>query len=299
MREVLGAVDEPRVVRPTVSLWHVIVVAAAAGFVTLLIMSSGHLSPAWLLYLAPITLAALVADVPGGIVVTALCAGAAVLVAPPDTLAAQWPELATGLGVFLGCAVVVGAQAHRQKSHTEALERVSTLDPLTGVRKAVAFQDRLSEEMRRSDRYGTDVGVVVARVEDVENFTRTFGRYKTDLLFKHLADVMRLEVRDTDSIGRMDHALFALILPHSDAANTAAVAARVAEMVAATDFEGDALEPVTSCRIAVASSSYPEDAGDAQTLMTVLASRLGNGSSPAPDQATTPLATGQLERTMS
>ncbi|MDO8880376.1 MAG: diguanylate cyclase [Coriobacteriia bacterium] len=274
MREVTPADDDARTSHRKPTLLSALLVAGGIAFVSVLILSTGRLSPAWILYLLPVILASLLADVPGGIVAAALSAMAVVLVASPSELSALWLELLTGLSAFVLCGIVVGIQARRQRTHAQALERVSTRDPVTGVRKAESFYARLNEEMRRSDRYGSDVGVVLARVEDIDEFSRTFGRYKTDLMLEHLADIMRLSARDTDIMGRVGPETFALAIPHADPAAAETVARRVAAASAAAEFEGDALEPATHCRVSVTSVSYPADAGDVPGLLSTASTRL-------------------------
>lgn len=289
MREVTAAADDTRTAHRTPGLVGALLVVGATAFVAVLILSTGRLSPAWVLYLVPIVIGALVGDVPGGLIAAAIAGGSLALVAPAGTITESWPELTTGLAVFVLSAVVVGAQASRQRHHAEALERVSTLDPLTGVRKAESFKARLAEEVRRSDRYGTDLGVVLVKVQDMETFTRTFGRYKADLMLEHLADIIRLAGRDTDVLGRIGPESFAVALPNADTDAAAVAAKRISDTVHAAEFEGDALEPVTTCRVKVASASYPADAGTAQALLTLLTERLedepANGHHPAPDAA--------------
>ncbi|MBF4510281.1 MAG: diguanylate cyclase [Aeromicrobium sp.] len=274
MREVNATADDTRAPHRTPALVHALVVAGTIGFVAVLILSTGRVSPAWMLYLAPIILASLFHDVPGGIVTAAACAASLIIITPTEALEARWPELAVGFAVFIASGIVVGTQAHRQRRHAEALERVSTRDPLTGVRKSEPLITRLAEEMRRSDRYDTEVGLVAVQVEDIAEFTRTFGRYKTDLLLQHLAEIIQLEVRDTDIVGRVGQESFAVVMPHAGPADAASIAERVEAAACAAEFEGDALEPVAHCRVTSASVSYPQDAGSARDLLDLVRRRL-------------------------
>jgi predicted signal transduction protein with EAL and GGDEF domain len=203
MYDVTAGAEEERVPQRRFTLSSVLLVAAAMAFVTALIMLSREPSPAWFLYVLPIILGALAYDIAGGVMVTALCAGALFLAAPLASLEANWPELTAGFAVFLVCGVVVGFQARRQRTHNIALERASSFDSLTGVLKASAFISALGDETRRGDRYGHDLGLVLVRVEGFEEFTRLFGHYKAESMLQHLADIIRLTVRDTDTVGQM------------------------------------------------------------------------------------------------
>ena len=100
MYEVTAGAEEERVPQSRFALSSILLVAAALAFVTALIVLSGEPSPAWFLYLLPIIIGALAYDIAGGILVTALSAGALFLAAPPTTLAESGLELVAGFGVF-------------------------------------------------------------------------------------------------------------------------------------------------------------------------------------------------------
>lgn len=267
MYESTAGAEEERVPQSRLTLSSVLLVAAALAFVTALILFSGEPSPAWFLYLLPIIIGALAYDIAGGVVVTALSAGSLFLVAPTAVLSESWPQLTAGFAVFLICGIVVGAQAHRQRTHSVALERASAVDALTGVLKAEHFISALGDETRRGDRYGHDLGLVLIRVEGFDEFTRVFGHYKAESMLQHLADIVRLSVRTTDTVGRLEPTVFAVAVPHAAPAAAAEVARRLAATTRAAEFEGDALEPITACVTAAASASYPADASSALDLL--------------------------------
>ena len=274
MYELTAGAEEERVPQSRLTLSSILLVAAALSFVTALIVFSGEPSPAWFLYLLPIIIGALAYDIAGGVVVTALSAGALFLVAPTADLSERWPELAAGFAVFLICGFVVGVQARRQRTHSVALERASAIDSLTGVLKAEHFISALGDETRRGDRYGHDLGLVLIRVEGFDEFTRVFGHYKAESMLQHLADIVRLSVRATDTVGRLEPTMFAVAVPHAAPAAAAEVARRLAATTRAAEFEGDALEPITACVTSAVSASYPADAGSPADLLDRARSKL-------------------------
>jgi diguanylate cyclase (GGDEF)-like protein len=282
MYEVMADAEGVRVPQRRLALWSVLLVAATIAFVTSLIVFSRAPSPSWLLYLVPIIIGALAYDVAGGIVVTALSLGALVLAAPLPMLKGSWDDIATGFAVFLGCAVVIGIQARRQRSHGTALEQASALDPLTGVLKAEHFTGRLAEEVRRANRYNHDVGVVLVRVEGFAEFVQLFGHYKAESMLQHLSEVVRLAVRDTDVVGRLETTTFAIVLPSAGAAHAALAADRLLQATLRAEFEGDALEPVTTCIAITAAASYPEEAPVQSELLELAHRRLEAASTGLP-----------------
>lgn len=289
MYELTAGAEEERVPQSRLTLSSILLVAAALAFVTALILFSGEPSPAWFLYLVPIIIGALAYDIAGGVVVTALSAGALFLVAPTAVLSDSWPELTAGFAVFLVCGIVVGVQARRQRTHSVALERASAIDSLTGVLKAEHFISALGDEIRRGDRYGHDLGLVLIRVEGFDEFTRVFGHYKAESMLQHLADIVRLSVRATDTVGRLEPTVFAVAVPHAAPAAAAEVARRLAATTRAAEFEGDALEPITACVTSAVSTSYPADAGSPTDLLDRTRSKLPVAT-PVPDGEPSPQA---------
>ncbi len=257
-----------------VRLSGALLVAGSLTFVTALIAFLGTPSPAWFLYLVPIIVGALAYDIPGGVVASLLGAVACALAVPAPLLGALWPELGTGFVIFAACGVVVGFQAHRQRSHAVALERASSLDPITDTLKPEHLENRLAYEVRRAERYGYPLGLALVRVQDFDGFTRVFGHYKANLMLTHLAGVIRLTARSTDLLGRTGAATFAVVLPHADAECARSVARRIEEACSRAAFEGDALEPVTKCRTSVSWASYPEEADSHETLVELASQRL-------------------------
>ncbi|MBN1192886.1 MAG: GGDEF domain-containing protein [Coriobacteriia bacterium] len=283
MYDVTAGADEERVSQSIpqtrLTLWSVLLVAATSGFVTAIVMFSGTLSPAWLLFLVPITIGALAYGVAGGLVVTAISLGALYLSAPLPMITDRWSELVTGFAVFLACSMVVGIQSKRQRSHREALEHASSFDPLTGVLKAEHLIARLNEEISRAERYETDLGLVLLHVEDFDEFTRLFGHYKAESMLRHLTDIVRLTVRVSDIVGRLAPTTLAVVLPNASVSDAAAVAARLMRTTREAEFEGDALEPVTACVTSTASTSYPAEARKANDMLGLVRQRLPEAAS--------------------
>ncbi len=251
-------------------------VAIAWVFATTLILVTGDLASLWPLYIVPIVIASLAYHVSGAVLSVALTAAIVALLAysgayrTPPLLA-----LLAGLVAYAISGIVIGVQARRHHVQSEMLELDSTRDAVTGVWRADRIEQRLAEEVRRSGRYHASCACVLIDVPGFAEFRRTFGRIKTDLLLERLADLLRLTLRDTDSVGRHGTTGFTIILPSTDEEYASLVAARIAEAVTATEFEGDALEPTTHVPVAVAFATYPRDAASAAELLSVAEARLG------------------------
>lgn len=255
-------------------LASLVLVGTTGAFVTVLILITGDLATLWPLYVVPIVVAALTYHVAGALLVSAICVALVALLYQEAGRDASLPGLLVGLAAFAVSGVVIGAQAERARRHATILEETSIFDPLTGLGKREHLERRLTEETRRCERYGLTCAVIIAEVECFEEFREQFGHYKAGLLLEHLADVLQMSIRDHDIIGRYGPASFAVLLPFADALRAETVAARLRDIVAETEFEGDVLEPVTHCAIRTAVASYPDDGCERDALLAAAESRV-------------------------
>lgn len=241
---------------------------------TALVLLVGEPWLAWYLFLIPITLAGIRLGPVGAIVTWTASTGVVALGAPRDLLLQEWPVFAVCLSIFLVSGVLTGVRSRQLLGRTLALESTSPLDPLTGVLRHEAFLARLAGETERAERYVHPLGIVAIRVRGFDDFMRVFGRYKADAMLEHLARVLRLSVRSTDLIGRLGGDGFAVALPYATSGQSEEVAARVAEVIAAASFEGDALEPAVTCQVDTASASCPAEATGALDLLDTVSTAL-------------------------
>lgn len=262
--------------RPTsLHLAALVMVSLTGGFVTALIFFTGELLTLWPLYVVPIVIAAITYHVAGAVLVSAISAALVAFTLYGTGLdTSALPELIVGMAAFTVSGIVIGVQAHRSHRHGYLLEETSILDPLTGLYKRVHFNQRLAEELRRSERYGLSCSVVLIEVECFDAFKEQFGHYKAEMLLEHLADVLRVSVRDHDIVGRYAQISFGIVLPFAGAAEAQTVADRVAAVVADTQFEGDVLEPVTHCTVRTAHATYPDDACERNAMLAAAQARL-------------------------
>ncbi|MCE5203773.1 MAG: GGDEF domain-containing protein [Coriobacteriales bacterium] len=248
-------------------------IVLTTGFAALVVGLTGDLIAFWPLYLIPIVIAAVTYYVAGAVLTSAIALLLIVLTAPSGALASL-SRIGVGLAAAVLCGVVIGAQSRRHALHELELERASIYDPLTGVFKSAYLHSRLAEEMRLCDRYGVPMGLLLVEVADYAGFKQKFGHYKAELLLEHMASVIKVSLRDTDIVGRLGAEQFAVLLPFATAAECHSVAARLEADIRATQFEGDALEPVTTCDVVVACAAYPSEARDLPLLLELAGERL-------------------------
>lgn len=98
----------------------------------------------------------------------------------------------------------------------DELERLRTVDPLTGVATRGAILGRLHLEVAGTRRYTHPCAVLLVDLDGMVGLNRDRGREVGDSVLRELALRLRLRVRDADGVGRTDGDSFLCLLPHTD-----------------------------------------------------------------------------------
>ncbi len=115
----------------------------------------------------------------------------------------------------------------------EQLARLSLADPLTGLGNRRAFDDALREELARTARSGSPLGLVMLDVDHFKDFNDRHGHQAGDEALVVVAEALRGAARAEDRACRVGGEEFALLLPGAGEGAAAAVAERVRAAVAA------------------------------------------------------------------
>ena len=117
------------------------------------------------------------------------------------------------------------AQLHRLVQH-QAL-----IDSLTGLANRRSAEDTLRFELARSARFGGEICIVLADLDDFKQINDRYGHPFGDELLKEFANAMRATVRESDLAARWGGEEFALVLPETNAEGGALLAERIREIV--------------------------------------------------------------------
>jgi two-component system, cell cycle response regulator len=101
-------------------------------------------------------------------------------------------------------------------SRLAAVETMATTDQLTGVLNRQASLRRLALELERASRYDHPIAVGLADIDHFKRVNDTYGHGVGDLVLRHVAQLLRANLRSVDSIGRYGGEEFLVILPEAD-----------------------------------------------------------------------------------
>jgi diguanylate cyclase (GGDEF)-like protein len=117
------------------------------------------------------------------------------------------------------------------------LERLSTVDALTGLRSRRFVDEVLNVEFLRARRYRTPLSVIMADIDHFKKVNDSYGHQAGDAVLRGVGEMIRCMVRSTDVAGRYGGEEFIVIQPQSAADGSATLAGRFRQAVEAAHFE--------------------------------------------------------------
>jgi diguanylate cyclase (GGDEF)-like protein/PAS domain S-box-containing protein len=149
------------------------------------------------------------------------------------------------------------AMALANLSLRETLRHQSIRDPLTSLFNRRYFEESLEREIRRAQRRGTPLGVVMLDLDRFKGFNDSFGHEAGDVLLRSFGELLRCKLRGEDVPCRYGGEEFALLLPEAtlEATRVRAEELRMATKGLQVAYQGTLLGPITlSLGVAV----YPD-----------------------------------------
>jgi diguanylate cyclase (GGDEF)-like protein len=103
----------------------------------------------------------------------------------------------------------------RQGRRARRAEAEALVDPLTGLANRRAFDRRLAEEWKRSERYGRPLGLVMLDLDGFKQLNDTRGHKEGDRVLREAASLLEDRLRAIDLAARLGGDEFAALCPET------------------------------------------------------------------------------------
>lgn len=133
----------------------------------------------------------------------------------------------------------------------EKTQRQAKTDGLTGMLNHRTFYETLETELRRSQRYGGQISIIMADIDNLKPINDTFGHRAGDLAIKQISRRIIACIRQIDIAARYGGDEFAVILPNTSLADAVVVAERMVHMIADSAMTWDQHEIQLSISVGV------------------------------------------------
>ncbi|MEN6372689.1 MAG: diguanylate cyclase [Armatimonadota bacterium] len=155
-----------------------------------------------------------------------------------------------------GLSVTTGYLFDRQVYFRKRAEMKANVDGLTSCYNHRYFQDRLTAEIERAQRYGRRLSLAMFDLDDFKAFNDRRGHQEGDRLLSWFGEICRDNIRTIDILARYGGEEFVVILPEAGADEAKVVADRirgVLERDASLKFPG-----VASVTVSAGIAAYPD-----------------------------------------
>jgi len=133
----------------------------------------------------------------------------------------------------------------RLQQANEVLNQLSITDGLTKLHNHRFFQDHLTREIKRVDRAGEALSMLLIDIDDFKQLNDRFGHAAGDELLMRLAPILNAAIRETDLAARYGGEEFVILAPNTDLSGAYRLAEKVRTSIAESSFIlDDSLRPL-------------------------------------------------------
>jgi diguanylate cyclase len=134
----------------------------------------------------------------------------------------------------------VNALQEKYRALEEELKKTQKLaltDALTELPNREAYNRKIHEEFKRSQRNGSKLSLAVVDVDHFKAFNDTYGHQVGDRVLKIIAKVLKQNLRQSDFVARFGGEEFVVVLPETSEEDAVTVLDKVREKLASTKFK--------------------------------------------------------------
>jgi diguanylate cyclase (GGDEF)-like protein len=132
--------------------------------------------------------------------------------------------------------LAVAVDRARLKEKAGEFEQLSVTDALTGLLNRRYIEQRLAEEVKRSNRHGFPMSFMMLDVDHFKSYNDEFGHPAGDEALKIVGHVIKETLRAADVAARFGGEEFSILLPQTVPAEAAVIAERIRRNIEQTEF---------------------------------------------------------------
>jgi len=185
-----------------------------------------------------------------------------------DALREVRDALRVNVGVWLVVTVIMLWLTNVTISHYQRhLEMMATTDKLTGLLNRQAFEVLFDQALRESKRGKSALAVMMMDIDEFKTINDRFGHAAGDVVISGIAELLRANLRESDSACRWGGDEFCVLLRQCDAQGAQAIAEKLCRSVASAQFQTSA-GPLSSA-LSIGVAQY--QAGETEEELTARA----------------------------
>lgn len=127
-------------------------------------------------------------------------------------------------------------QKRRIEVQQKQLEQMAYYDPLTDLPNRRLLEKLVKREFSSMQRYGYETILIILDIDNFKNINDTYGHRAGDDILRQMADLLKNNVRESDTVARFGGEEFIILMPNASVEEGYAYAERLRNLITETRF---------------------------------------------------------------
>lgn len=147
------------------------------------------------------------------------------------------------------------------------MQELTIIDELTGLYNYRYFKIKLSDEVRRADRYNQPLSVLMIDVDHFKEINDSQGHQTGNIILQEIVSLIKNSVRDVDVVARYGGEEFVVLLPQTELKHAMTIAERMRRNVAKSYFTNFQGQRDIRATISIGVAMYPDGVSSTEQLL--------------------------------
>ncbi len=155
----------------------------------------------------------------------------------------------------------------RLNYQNEQLQKMALTDQLTGIYNRGHIDTILVSQIKYSQIHGLGLSLIMFDIDHFKRINDEHGHQAGDSVLIHVANAVKLSIREIDSFGRYGGEEFLLVLPGTDPDAALSIAGRICNLISNMSIEHDSTRIFVTASFGVSGAALLTEREDATTLI--------------------------------
>lgn len=156
---------------------------------------------------------------------------------------------------ILGPQIAVALESAEWHERATQFQLMSITDPLTGLLNRRYLEERLTDELNRSERYNYSMSCLMIDIDDFKSYNDRNGHQAGDVALKITAHALKGALRSADVACRYGGEEFCILLPQTTLSEAGVIAERMRQRVAEREYPYGKSQPLGNVTVSIGIST--------------------------------------------
>jgi len=168
---------------------------------------------------------------------------------------------------IIGPQIAVALERAEWQERATQFQLMSITDPLTGLLNRRYLEERLTEELNRSQRYNYPMSCLMIDIDDFKSYNDHNGHQAGDVALKITAHALKAALRSADVACRYGGEEFCILLPQTSLSEAGVIAERMRQRVTETDYPYGRSQPLGTVSVSIGIATFAKNVDTPETVI--------------------------------